>query len=335
MVVSLSDIQREILGTLSVSGSITLEQLSSRLKLKPHNVRYQLNLLFEARRVSRGFLINQRALGFQVFNVFFDLPRAKSASFVEFARTRTEVAWLCQNIGPRRFEVTMVQRDYGDLCAFLRALGDNVGTSLRDPVFSVEGEIRHWGLRFLARNASAEPVVLFSTPRQFEEFDELDRRVLSLLMSGESCSTPHLGAVMRVAPSTVKYRIERLRRAGVLSHELFFADSNRDLLQAQLVINLKARSTENEARILGICCSNLHVEGLISGIGAWDFKIIFQAESMRGLIDVQDKLLNQIGGIVDRSETYIRDRVMKIAPGIPWANPHDSQTRIEARCETI
>ena len=111
MVVSLSDIQREILGTLSVSGSITLEQLSSRLKLKPHNVRYQLNLLFEARRVSRGFLINQRALGFQVFNVFFDLPRAKSASFVEFARTRTEVAWLCQNIGPRRFEVTMVQRD--------------------------------------------------------------------------------------------------------------------------------------------------------------------------------------------------------------------------------
>jgi DNA-binding Lrp family transcriptional regulator len=316
-------------------GSITLEQLSGRLKLKPHNVRYQLNLLFEAKRILRGFLVNQRALGFQVFNVFFDLPRVKTAKFLEFARARTEVAWLCQNVGPRRFEVTMIHRDYAQVATFLHALGDEVGSSLRKPIFSMEGEVRHWGLRFLAKNESTEPVVAFSMPAELVEIDGLDRKIISLLMSGESCATPHLGSLIGVASSTVKYRIERLKRAGVISNELFFVDSNRDLLQAQVVLNLKARSTENEARVLALCSANPHVEGLISGVGAWDFKIIFQAESMRELVDVQDKLLHQIGAIIDKSETYIRDRILWIASGIPWAGSYDMRAVAAARCDTV
>ncbi len=328
MVVSLSDIQREILGILSMTGSLTLEQLSRQLKLKPHNVRYQLNLLLEARRASRGVLINQRALGYQAFNIFFDVARAKTAKVLDFARGRPEVAWLCQNIGSRRFEVTMVERDYRGVSAFLRTLGDETGGALRNLVFTIEGEVRHWGLRFLVKNSSPKPTVCFVTPKEHTEVDDLDRQIMKVLQSGQDSSLLQIGATVGAAASTVKYRIERLRRAGVLSDELYFVESNSDFLQAQLVLSLKARSTENEGRLLEVCSSNPHVEALISGVGAWDFKIVFQAESMRHLIDVQDGLIHDLGRMIDRSETYVRDKVLWIAPGIPWAKPYDSRTLV-------
>ncbi len=324
MVVSLSDIQRKILGILSMTGSLTLEQLSKQLKLRPHNVRYQLNLLFRAKRVSRGILINQRALGYQVFNVFFDIARPKTAKVLDFACKRSEVSWLCQNIGPRRFELTLVARDYRGVSAFLGALGDEADAALRNPVFTVEGEIRHWGLRFLAKSSAPTPSVFFSAPQELTEVDDLDRRIMNMLQSAENSAVLQIGSALGVATSTIKYRIERLKKVGVLSDELYFVESNFDFLQAQLVLSLKARSNENAARILAVCSNNLHVEGLISGVGAWDFKIIFQAESMRQLIEVQDALLHDLGRIVDKSETYVRDKVLWIAPGIPWVKQSDS-----------
>jgi DNA-binding Lrp family transcriptional regulator len=328
MVVNLSDIQREILGILTITGSLTLEQLSKQLKLKPHNVRYQLKLLLEAGRASRGILINQRALGYQVFNIFFDVARSKTSKVLDFARRRPEVGWLCQNIGSRRFEMTIIERDYCGVSGFLRALGDETGGALRNPVFTVEGEVRHWGLRFLAKVSSPTPTVFFPTPRELTEVDDLDRRIMNILRSGENSSVLQIGAALGAATSTVKYRLERLKKAGVLSDELYFVKSNGDFLQGQLLLALRSRSTENEVHVLGLCSTNLHVEALISGVGGWDFKIVFQGESMRHLIDVQDGLLSELGNIVDRSETLIRDKILWVAPGVPWAKPHESRSLV-------
>lgn len=67
------DIQRKILGILSMRGNITDAQLAKRLRIRPHTVRYYLTKLREVGTIGTAVFIDQRRLGYHVFNLLFDV----------------------------------------------------------------------------------------------------------------------------------------------------------------------------------------------------------------------------------------------------------------------
>lgn len=114
-----NEIQKRITGILTTQSNVTVSQLAKRLRVRPHSIRYQLDKLVESKSLEKAILINQRALGYQVFKLFFDLPHARSKKAVEFLKVRKEVSWLTRNIGPLRYEMTVVVRDFTSLSNLL------------------------------------------------------------------------------------------------------------------------------------------------------------------------------------------------------------------------
>jgi Lrp/AsnC family transcriptional regulator for asnA, asnC and gidA len=319
MIRKLSDVQREILGILTVSGGITVEELAKRLGLKSHLVRYQTRALLESKRVNQAVLINHRALGYQPFNIFFDFPRDREERALSFLTSRPEVAWLCLNMGPRKFEATIIVRDYVELAALFRKLGDTVDVHLDSPIIAIEGEVRHWGLRFLTGRPTTQPCFTFSIPEEFHEADEIDKKILQSLRKGSNGAMPTLARTLGLPLSTVKYRLDRLRQREVLSPDIFFAENLRDFVQLQMVLRMRTRSRASDDLLLQLCEHNPHVEYVIAGVGNWDYKVNIQAESMRDLMDIQQRFLSQISRIVASSSTYVRDSILWVGPGLPWS----------------
>jgi len=305
-----NDIQLQILGILTTGGSRTITDLAKKLSIKPHVVRYQLDQLLERRRIERAVMLNQRALGHHVFNVLFDLPRVSIKRALEFLEKRTEVSWLAQNMGLRKFEVTYFARDMVEGSKLIHSLGETIGVHFRDPIFAVEVETRHWGLRFLAGREVAKPVAHFVASKESRQPDPIDLKILHSLRHEGDLSVPRIAKGAGISESTAKYRIDRLREWGAISEEMYFLRSDHDFVQAQLVLNLKIRSREHEEAVIGVCSHNLFVEELITGFGCWDYKVVLRADTVNRLLEVEESILAALGKNVSRALMLVRNRVI-------------------------
>lgn len=313
-----SEIQKEILGVLSAFANISVSELAALLQIKPHVVRYNLQSLLDDRRINASAFINHRALGLLAFNMFFDLPTSKQAKALQFLEQRPEVSWLTTVTGPRRFEATISARDPESHTALLQELGRATGTHPREPIFAIETEARHWGLRFLVkRRPTGRPTPIhFHSPARPYILDEIDRRILIASASPASLTLRHLADIVKVPQTTLKYRLDKLIAEHVLSEPLFFVEANTFCMQAQLVINLKALSPESYTRVVSACEENRHVEGLISGVGNWDFKVILVAESFKQLLAVERSILQTLARDISKSSLYLRGQVLAANPGV-------------------
>jgi DNA-binding Lrp family transcriptional regulator len=305
-----NDIQLQILGILTTGGSRTIIDLAKKLGIKPHVVRYQLDQLLERRRIERAVMLNQRALGHHVFNVLFDLPRVSTRRTLEFLEKRTEVSWLAQNMGLRKFEVTYFAKDMVEGAKLVHSMGETVGVHFRDPIFTVEVETRHWGLRFLAGREATKPVAHFVAAKESREPDAVDLKILHLLRHEGDASVPRIAKGAGISESTAKYRIERLRDWGAISEEMYFLRSDHDFVQAQLVLNLKSRSAEYEQAVIDVSSHNLYVEELITGFGSWDYKVVLRADTVTRLLEVEESILAALGKNVSRASMLVRNRVI-------------------------
>jgi len=311
-----NEIQKRITGILTTQSNVTVSQLAKRLRVRPHAIRYQLDKLVESKSIEKAILINQRALGYQVFNLFFDLPHARSKKAVEFLKARKEVAWLTRNIGPLRYEMTVVVRDFTSLSNLLRDLGEVAGTVPRDIAMAVEGEVIHWGLRFLTEGYSKTPIAHFTTREDIVSTDAIDVEIMNFARTDEIRNIAHTAQKLRVAPSTIKYRLDKLRMSGVISEEAYFIRPTMQMFQAQLVVHLRTRTRDIDNSIVSICTNNPHVECIISGVGNWDYKMLIDAESLPRLLEVEEELLTAIGKPVLKHSLFIRDKVFSIRTGL-------------------
>ncbi len=310
------EIQKRIIGILTTQSNVTVPQLAKRLRVRPHSIRYQLDRLVESKSLEKAILINQRALGYQVFNLFFNLPHARSKQAVEFFKGREEVAWFTRNIGPQRYEMTVVVRDFTSLSILLRDLGEVAGTLPRDIAMAVEGEVIQWGLRFLTEGYSKTPIAHFTTKEDIVSIDTLDREIMNAARTDEMSNLAHTAKRLRVSASTIKYRLDKLRMSGVISEEAYFIRPTMKMFQAQLVAQLRTRSHDIDNLIVSICANNPHVECLISGVGNWDYKMLIVAESLPRLLEVEEELLTTIGKFVLKHALFIRDQVFSVRTGL-------------------
>jgi DNA-binding Lrp family transcriptional regulator len=255
-------------------------------------------------------LDNYRAFGDNVYNIFFDLPSKTTLKALEFLKERQEVVWLTRNIGPHKFEVTFVASEYSGIIQILNDLGEESRAHLLNPVFAIESEARHWGLRFLAENYDRKPVVHFKKPESPREVDLIDRKIMRALHGNSSMSPREMSVKLELAENTARYRLERLRDCGAISDALYFSVGTQNFVQAQIVINLKSRTRQHEDEILDICCDVPYVEGLITGLGSWDFKIIIRADTLNRLIEIEESILGALRKNIARASIYLRNKVI-------------------------
>lgn len=311
-----NELQKKIVGILTTEGNVTVSQLAKHLRVRPHSIRYQLDRLVETQSLVKSIMINQRALGYQVFNLFFDLPAARAKKAIEFLSGRDEVAWLAQNVGPRRYEMTIVIRDYTALAHLLLAMGEACGAMPRDVINAVEGEVFHWGLRFLTEATSTSPIAHFITTRETLTLDALDREIMHIFHSSSASSLGSMASKLRVPPSTIKYRFDKLRVAGVISEEIYFINTPMKIFQGQIVIQLRVRTHDIESFILSTCSRHPYVECLIAGVGNWDYKVLLGAESLPDLLKVEEEITQALAKHVLKQSIYLRERVLSNRVGL-------------------
>jgi DNA-binding Lrp family transcriptional regulator len=304
------DIQKAIVGVVTSGRNLTIQDIARHLNLRPHRVRYYLDQLLAEKKILLARRVNYRVFGYDVINIFFDLPQASAKRGLEFLKKRSETFWLAHNIGPQKFEATLILRDSKEFTRLFHECSAEVGAHLRNPVIANETETRHWGLRYLVGRPDLKPINFHTVPAEVQELDPLDTRIMHFVRKTFGASARQIAVAVGSTQSTIMYRLERLRDWGALSDDIFFCTDDRNFSHGQLVLNLKARTKQHEQAVVDVCASVPQVEGLITGLGCWDHKIILWADSVSHLVDIEASILSTLGKNIAQSKMYVRNRIL-------------------------
>lgn len=142
--------------------------------------------------------------------------------------------------------------------------------------------------------------------------DEIDHRLVAALRRDARASLSELGATLGLSRTTVRTRLEKLRRTGdILGFTVVLKeDVGRDAVRALMMLGIEGRGTDRILRHLG---GFPEVRALHSTNGRWDVIVELGTAGLEALDDVLARIRRLDG--VATSETSLLLSTKKSARG--------------------
>jgi DNA-binding Lrp family transcriptional regulator len=310
-----NEIKRKIFGALSASGDLTVSQLATMLRLREHVVRYQLNQLLRSETIHRTVLIDQRALGMLVYSIFFDVPPASQDAVITFFKKRSAVRWFAKFNGPQKFELSIIAANAGEVEKLFLELNEEIGVNLRNRRVALSEDRFEWGMRFLSTEYYRRSPRILRRGGIYS-YDELDLKILRELRQDSYLTSNGLARRVGVAASSLAYRLAQLRKANVISDDIYEVRRNNQYAHAVLLVCMKVRSRQSHLKFLEFCQDHPHVKGLIVDVGGWDYRVSLYGDSAEDLLCTADLLPRKLPRFVDSVSVYQRREILKVAAGV-------------------
>jgi DNA-binding Lrp family transcriptional regulator len=287
-----------ILGAATWASAPSVEEIAKRARVKVHTVRYALRRFEEEGVLQRSILINHARLGFSTVNVFFSLPQKGKAEILAFLAEHPSIVWLQENSGEYRYELTLVVRRIGELQRLIDRISEHFGVGLGNKLWAVENTCHFFGSRYLSpahKGGPAGCVLDLLAPEV--ETEPLDFQILHLLEKGKITSTSDMARRLKQPPSTLTYRLQRLRKLGVIAQDrYFFACEKIGFEEFEIIIDAQNAAERLRRELFVWCEKESNVLCCFRCFGGWDYKVVLQAPSLSEAMDLQDRIVSHFDG---------------------------------------
>lgn len=161
-------------------------------------------------------------------------------------------------------------------------------------------------------NKTTNPVVL----------DALDGRILTLLQLDASVSNQALSAAAHTSPATCLRRVQRMKRAGVITRQVALVDESRlrEVLTAIVEVTLDRQGAEHLDEFEARCIRHPAVRQCHRVAPGPDFVLVAQATGMPAWLQVVDALFTQAAN-VRNVKTYFSIKRAKFETAVVLPGP--------------
>jgi len=273
-----------------------LKQVAESCRVSEPSVRRLL-----LRAMSYGWLrpfcfVNHSALGLQTFNLLFSCPRQKHASVVAFLKADPRVVWAMENVGHPRYEVTAVSRTARGISSLFHDIAKTCNTPITSRHWALETSLVYWGNRTISNDTNFKRFELL--PEEPCEHDGLDLRILDSLRSLGSESLALVARQLKESPSTISYRVNRLRSRKVISPVFYRLDTqSAGIFSCEYLLTVSRVEAKTEEQLIRFCDRTPEITMLVPAFGTWDYKLLVKAETLDGLLEVRDHLESSLPNV--------------------------------------
>jgi len=287
----IDDLDRALLGELSLNGRESLTRLAAMLGLSKQRLGYRLRGLLRRGLVTGFYAIpNIFRLGFDHFRVFVrlhHLTETRERELIDHLLTRPEVSWLTRLDGD--FDLEFVIWASG-VSAFEAAYDDilgQFGDMFQEKYFSLATriEFRPWSL---LAPGSGSAVVLESRGHPLD-IDPIDRRLLAELSREGRLSLTSLAARCRIATALATSRVRTLRNNGAIAGFGAKIDHSRLGLTYRKVFLILARPDAQREMCVWLR-AQAAVIFLVKTIGTYDLEVELMTHSPEDFSDFMRRL---------------------------------------------
>ncbi|MBN8550374.1 MAG: Lrp/AsnC family transcriptional regulator [Deltaproteobacteria bacterium] len=312
----LTDNERLVLGAIAACDDLDVKKLSKNCGLRPHNVRYVLKGLFEEQLIHRSIFVNYARLGYTIFNMFFSLAGNKREALIDFLRKNPAVSWLTENSGDYRYELTVLAEHISELPALVDRVGEKFGTTLKNKIWTAEVAMHFYGYKQLLNSQKLPAVHVVGSEGARAKIEPVDLTILAKLRDPAIRSENEIARSLGVAGSTLAYRINRLKKEGVItSSRIGIAMEKLGYLEYQVLIDTDDASKEFRESFMRWCAIHRHVLACFRCFGGWEYKVLVSVTSSEQAFQFQDELTNRFPSI-SQAILIARRNWIKTRPGL-------------------
>lgn len=312
----LSDNDREILACAYFQADAPLSKISEETGIAQHTVRRSLENLLEIGYIGRHAYINPARLGYVQYylscRILDQNPRV-SEEVLQRLSQYEGVAWLLEIGSPFPFEVSIHARNAHQVVQLFERVTSEVGPLQIDKRISTLLSSTSFVPKFLSRRPYSQRSLSSRTEVPLISIDELDHNILRHLTATTFASYGQVARALGVAQSTLTYRLDRLKREGIVLGEGYLIRRS-DLVgmsSFRLLMKLKKHSRETRERLLAICKSHEAVYHLDEVLGEYDVELSVRVNHPRDVPVVVESLRSALPDTLGHAEFYPDIRCLK------------------------
>jgi DNA-binding Lrp family transcriptional regulator len=310
--IKLTDRQRLILRVAEFHYQEGVQKIAAICGLKPQAVRYELHQLEELKVIVPLRFTNEASLGYYLFHVHLSVRPGHVDKLVTVLKENSRVGFLGVNGGERSLGVTFLSRRPEDLFTSMDAAGARAKVPFSQVAWSIEGELYHFGAKFLWPEAIPGAHVIQSWGRPRVEIDAVDARILQLLKRGLSQNTALIAKRLGLPASTVQYRLKGLEKNGVILP--MSAGINAALLgysEFEVLLRTSLVNPAEHQRLVKFCQDHPAIRILIRSFGDWEYKFTAQLERTADIFALEDEVHRLFPATVQSTTIVPRRKIIK------------------------
>jgi DNA-binding Lrp family transcriptional regulator len=305
----LTDQDREILASAYFQAGAPLSKVAQETGIPQHTVRRSLENLLESGYICRYAYINPSKLGFQEYYLSWRVATQEPqlcANLLQRFSSCEGVSWLAEIGAPFPYETVFFARNAHHVIELLNLVASEVGPLVLEKKISTLISFTSFVPKFLSKRSDLLQSISYRTDTRSLDIDELDHGILQSITSPTFTSYGQVARALGVAQSSLTYRIDRLKKEGVILGEGYLIQRS-DLVgmtSFRMLAKLKKYSPETRKQLFDVCASHHAVYCLAELLGEHDLEFSARVHHPREIPAVVESLRKALPDTLGTIEFY-------------------------------
>ena len=297
----LTDIDKKILSFIELQANMTVPYIAKSLNLKSHTVYYVINKLENENIIKKVPFVNMLRLGYSDYYLFFSLSSHDSLQrekLVKYFQENRLVTWFVELGGEFQYIAALYVKSTVEFSIFLSDLSGRFGKLFFKKAFSLHTRFARFNRAYLSPKSPRQIITTRST-EDIIDIEPIEHRILEAVTTYGNKSQQEIALLVGVPFSTLHYHLQILKKKNILTNYLYFIDSTKLNVQAfELLIYTKGLDINFSDQLFEFAKKHPNIVHFVQSIGAWDFELGIEVETMYDATKIAEQLYDKFGEII-------------------------------------
>jgi Lrp/AsnC family leucine-responsive transcriptional regulator len=316
--VKMSKLDRSLLYELDLNGRQSLNVLSKKLAVSRQSLNYRFERLIKLGLISSFTLIvNFGKLGYLNYEVWLrlrDVDIKKRKLFEDHLFSNQRINWACVCSGEFDYMFDILCENPLDFYDIFNNILDKFPDLIQNHFLTITREMRNYSRDYIIQRASNPKDrvsrILSSGLQEKVDINQYDVSILKELSANSRISILDICEKTRLSPNTVRAKIIRLEKMGVIGgYRVVLQSSLMGLEHYEIPISTQHLSSGKIKEIESWCITNSNCIFLFKTVGTWDFNFVLIVQSYEEAQEHLNQIRKILGSLI---KEYRLVRVMRI-----------------------
>jgi DNA-binding Lrp family transcriptional regulator len=280
----LDQTDKNIIYELEQDSRQSLGAIAKKVRLSKQTLHYRIQRLVKE-GVIAGFItaLDLAKLGYSNYEVWIQLSELnlkKKQHFLDFLIQNPNIRWVSSCGGKFDIAIAIVAENLVQFNSIFRGIQRQFPDYVKNYYVSISYELHGYHRTHLLKKEKERKTTFLGGEPNRIDLDQADLKMLNLLAKDSRIETIELAKKAGVAPNTVRAKIKRLEKVGVIqAYTILMQPSKMRIQNYELLVNLHNLTEKKEKEIESFCKINPYVLFLLKVVGKWDLDINFDSHS--------------------------------------------------------